>query len=170
MGVKGRRAGSRGLSGNRWRCGRGLAAAATLGVLLLASSPSRAHRVYVYAWTDGGTVHTESYFGSKRKAANAPITVFGADGQELLAGRTDPQGRFSFPVPARQDLRIVVEAGMGHRAEYVLEAAELGSVAEPRRQAPGLLEIVGGLATIFGSLALFLYWRRRTSQKGGSKS
>ena len=101
---------------------RGLLA---LSLALSVSPAALAHRVYLYAWVEGGTVHTESYFGSNKKVRNGVVQVFDPAGAKLLEGRTDEQGRFSFPAPAADGLRIVVEAGMGHGAEYLLQADEL---------------------------------------------
>jgi nickel transport protein len=42
----------------------------------------------------------------------------------LLTGITDTQGRFAFPVPAHGDLKVVVSAGMGHTAHWILTADE----------------------------------------------
>jgi nickel transport protein len=91
---------------------------------LILSTDAEAHRVYLYAWVEGDTVFTESYFGSKRKVQDGRIEVFDRDGNKLLEGRTNESGEFSFPVPKRTDLRIVVEAGMGHKGEYALKAQE----------------------------------------------
>jgi nickel transport protein len=46
-------------------------------------------------------------------------------GKELLTGTTDDQGKFSFKKPPeaqKADLKIVVEAAMGHRGEWLLKA------------------------------------------------
>ena len=48
-----------------------------------------------------------------------------ARGAELLTGRTDDQGQFSFKVPQRTELRIVLIAGQGHQAEWTLQADEM---------------------------------------------
>jgi len=59
-----------------------------------------------------------------------------------LTGQTDDQGKFSFKIPAeaasqKLDLKIVVEAAMGHRGEWLLKAtsylagATSGSPAAP---------------------------------------
>lgn len=102
------------------------------GVFLAATGTVFAHQVYLFAWVEGDTVYTESYFGGKRKVAGGTIHVYGPSSRELLTGRTDDQGAFSFPVPQRTDLRIVLDASMGHRAEFVLKADEL-----PGSPAPG---------------------------------
>jgi nickel transport protein len=95
-----------------------------IGVLqiFLFSQPVLAHSVYIYAWLDGDTVYTESYFGGKRKVKGGTIRVYDLSGKKLLEGKTNDQGEFSFKTPQNIDLRIVVEAGMGHQNEYVLKA------------------------------------------------
>lgn len=102
-------------------------AAFALIFLFLISPSAYAHRVYVFAWIEGEMVHTESYLGGKKRAANGNIQVFDLSGTMLVEGKTNEKGEFSFQVPKREDLRIVLEAGMGHRAEYLLRASEAGS-------------------------------------------
>jgi nickel transport protein len=99
---------------------------------LILSTEAEAHRVYLYAWVEGDTVFTESYFGSKRKVQDGRIEVFDRDGNKLAEGRTNESGELSFPVPKRTDLRIVIEAGMGHKGEYVLKARELSETPGPQ--------------------------------------
>jgi nickel transport protein len=89
--------------------------------------------VNVFAWVEGNTVHVESKFPGGRKVKNGQVVVLDADDHKLLDGRTDKQGMFSFKVPERKDLKIVLNAGMGHRAEWTIKAEEfLGQeAAEP---------------------------------------
>ena len=102
---------------------------ASLFILLLlwfAESDTHAHKVYLFAWVDGDTVHTESYYPNKRRISGGKIKVLdSSDGQLLLSGMTDENGEFSFKIPKRVDLRIVLEAGMGHQSEFRLPASEL---------------------------------------------
>ena len=83
-------------------------------------SDVHAHRVYLHAWQEGDTVHTESYFGDK-KVIKGTVHVFDLSGKELLKGITDEQGLFSFPAPKTNGLRITLNAGMGHGAEYLFK-------------------------------------------------
>jgi len=91
---------------------------------LVPTSTLWAHKVFIYAWVDGDTIYTESYFGAKRKVNGGLIQVFDLSGKTLLEGRTNDQGEFSFKCPQKTDIRIVVEAGMGHRGEFVLKKEE----------------------------------------------
>lgn len=92
------------------------------------ATPALAHRVLVFAYAEGDTIHTESKFVPDTPVRQGKILVLDAKtSQELLAGKTDDQGKFSFKIPAvaaaeKMDLKIVVEAAMGHRGEWLLKA------------------------------------------------
>jgi len=95
-------------------------------LLLCFSTPAFAHKVYLYAWVEGNTVYTESYFSGGVKVNNGLIQVFDPAGKKLLEGHTNAKGEFSFRIPEKTGLRIVINASMGHRGEYILKADELG--------------------------------------------
>lgn len=96
-----------------------------LGVL---ATPALAHRVLVFAYAEGDTIHTESKFIPDTPVRQGKVMVLDAKtGKELLTGQTDDKGKFSFVIPAearaeRMDLKIVAEAAMGHRGEWLLKA------------------------------------------------
>ncbi len=95
--------------------------------LLLSSWPFLlwAHKVSIYAWVEGDLVFTESFLSSGDKAAHSQIEVFDKYGKKLLTGKTDDQGMFSFKLPQKSDLKIVLRASGGHRAEFNLKAEEI---------------------------------------------
>jgi nickel transport protein len=86
----------------------------------LATGNAWAHRVNVFAWAEGDTVHVESKFSGGKKIAGAKIIVTDAGGVEVLTGQTDDQGQFSFKRTQPAELKIILEAGMGHRAQWTL--------------------------------------------------
>ena len=94
--------------------------------VLLSSLPSPlwAHKVYVYAWIEGDRVFTESYFSGGSRAAHSQIEVFDERGNRLLTGKTDSQGMFSFKLPRKEDLKIVLRSPGGHGAEFNLKVEE----------------------------------------------
>ena len=58
-----------------------------------------------------------------------------------LEGKTDENGRWSFAPPKKTDLRIVINAGAGHKGEWTVRAEELsgkpaGGKAEPGKKPP----------------------------------
>lgn len=87
--------------------------------------PGLAHKVMIFAWVDGDTVYTQSKLGGGKKVKGAQVLVFDAEGNQLLEGKTDDNGEFSFKVPKKADLKIVLNASMGHRAEWMIRAEEI---------------------------------------------
>lgn len=96
-----------------------------------------AHKVNVFAYEEGGRIYTESYFNDGKKCIDSRIEVFDNQGNKLLEGLTDKEGEFSFEVPSEDgDLKIVLTASMGHRAEYSILADELNSAARLIKEEP----------------------------------
>lgn len=84
-----------------------------------------AHKVMVFAWVEGETVHTESKFSGGKPVKEGEILVYDLDGNALLSGKTNEQGEFSFEIPKKTGMKIVIQAGMGHRGEWLLPADEI---------------------------------------------
>jgi nickel transport protein len=104
---------------------RALRTAVAAAALLLPAAPARAHKLLIFAEARGPTLTGEAYFAGGGKVRDAEIRVLDPQGRELGRTRTDSQGRFAFEARSRCDHRLVLESGDGHRAEYVIEAAEL---------------------------------------------
>ena len=86
-----------------------------------------AHKVNIFAYVEGDKVYTESYFNDGKMCVDSKIEVFDNQGNKLLEGLTDKEGAFSFEIPLGDgDLKVVLIASMGHRAEYTISADELG--------------------------------------------
>ena len=101
-----------------------------LCVLLTATtSAALAHRVNIFAYVEGATVYTESYFSDGTKVKGGIVEVYDSQGNKLLEGRTNEKGEFNFKPPREDDLRIVLQAGMGHRNTYNLPADEVSGSA-----------------------------------------
>jgi nickel transport protein len=95
-----------------------------------------AHRVNLFAWVEGNTVFVECKWPDGKRVTEGTIRVLDAAGAELLTGKTDEQGNFSFKVPKQEDLKIVLEAGMGHRAEWTVRKEDLAASAKSESKAP----------------------------------
>lgn len=91
--------------------------------------PAWAHKVMIFAWVEGDTVYTQSKFSGGKKAKNSTVVVYDDKGNQLLEGKTDNQGEFSFKVSKKADLKIVLKASMGHMAEWKIPAEEITAVA-----------------------------------------
>jgi len=91
--------------------------------------PALAHKVIIFAWVEGDTVFTESKFSGGKRAINAQVQIFDREGKQLLEGKTDNKGEFSFKIPKLTDLRIVLTAGTGHKGEWTIPESEIQEVA-----------------------------------------
>jgi nickel transport protein len=99
---------------------------ATIAAVFLLMSPTAfAHKLNMFAYVEGDQIFAEGYFTDGKKAKNSTITVFDAADKQLLQGTSDADGQFTFAIPQQSDLRITVNAGMGHQAEFVLLKDEL---------------------------------------------
>lgn len=96
-----------------------------LAVIVFFPMAADAHKVNIFAYVEGGTVYTESYFPDGRAVEKGTVLVYDSKQVLLLQGTTDTEGLFSFPAPAPDDLTIVIEAGMGHKNQFVLKKADL---------------------------------------------
>lgn len=118
------------------------AVGALVSVVLLMTLPALAHRVLVFAFAEGDKIQVEAKFVPDTPVRQGTVRVLEAtEGRELLTGTTDEQGKFSFPIPAeakekRLNLKIVVEAAMGHRGEWLLKADTYLPPAAATGQAP----------------------------------
>lgn len=61
---------------------------------------------------------------------DASVSVLDSKGNRLLEGRTDGDGRVSFEIPQKTDLTVVLNAAMGHRAEWNISARDLIEASE----------------------------------------
>ncbi|RLC30646.1 MAG: hypothetical protein DRH32_05445 [Deltaproteobacteria bacterium] len=95
-----------------------------------------AHRVVIFGWIEGDTVFTESQFPDGRKIADGQVNVFDMEHNLLLEGKTDTNGEYSFKIPKKTALNIVLDAGMGHLGQWELSEDEIKSGMGIRNQEP----------------------------------
>ena len=158
-----------------------------LSAVLLAPVDATAHRVNVFAWLEGDTVHVQAGFSRKNPARQSAVAVLlGSEADTasvLLSGSTDDSGAFSFPLPPEaraHGLTIRVNAGQGHQNEWCMKAEEFvaaktqatnaapSPAASPKPaprpdDGPRLRDIVGGLGWIVGlvGIGMAVHARRR---------
>ena len=98
---------------------------AVLFVVLSASGTALAHKVNLFAYAEGGTVFTESYFPDGRAVEGGTVLVYDSKANLILEGVTDTEGLFNFEIPKIDDLKIVIDAAMGHKNSFTLKKAEV---------------------------------------------
>ncbi|MDR0828072.1 MAG: hypothetical protein LBN33_09415 [Desulfovibrio sp.] len=146
--------------------------------IILGAAPAAAHSVFIYAWQEeGGRICTNSYFSKKNKVRGAEVRMESPEGQVLDRGVSGPDGLCCFAAqPETGDLRFIVNAGQGHRAEFLLPGVQSGPTsrsepasrpgvssrsgapveADPFRE-PSLRDIVGGMGWLVGLAGLGAY-------------
>ncbi|MBC8248007.1 MAG: hypothetical protein H8E81_10510 [Deltaproteobacteria bacterium] len=115
-----------------WLKGMSFRGTAVLICCLSFTSTAFAHRVMIFGWVEGDRVKTQSKFSSNRVVKAGDVSVFDAKENRLLTGKTDEQGEFSFQIPEKKRMKIVLSTATGHRAEWVISKAELESGAQRR--------------------------------------
>ena len=150
--------------------------------LILAMMPASyvfAHKVIIFAWVEDGYIHTESSFGSKRKAKNATITVVDEKGLIVHEGMTDPEGNYSFKIPEKvdSDLLLKLDAGTAHQAQWRIPKNELVTVhsakdtqaamkeKEKLEESPSVFKIITGIVIIFLLAFAVKFLKRKTAKK-----
>ncbi len=96
--------------------------------LVFCAVPALAHKVTIFAWVEGDTVYTQSKFSGGKRAKNSTVVVYDKEGNQLLEGKTDDNGKFSFKIPKKTELKVVLKASMGHMAEWIIPAEEITTV------------------------------------------
>ncbi len=90
------------------------------------AAPAYAHKVNIFAYVENGKIFTESYFPDGKKVEGGTIQIFDSQNQKVAEGKTDKEGKFSLPIPKKDDLTIVIDASMGHKNTFLLKKSELG--------------------------------------------
>lgn len=100
------------------------------------NQPAFAHKVTIFAWVEGDTIYTQSKFSKGRKAKGALVTVFDMEGNRLLEGTTDEKGEYSFKIPKKTGLKVVLKASMGHMAEWKIPVEEIAAAQSSQNKTP----------------------------------
>jgi len=131
---------------------------------LLTVSPSAfAHKVNIFAYVEGDTVYTETYFPDGKKVEGGKIEVYDSEGKKLLEGVTDREGRFNFKPPKIDNLKIVINASMGHRNSYLLSRDEFSTLLikkyeKIKKDKTSSKDIIAGIGYIFGIAGIAFYF------------
>jgi nickel transport protein len=91
-----------------------------LFLILIIPFVASAHRVILFAWVENNRVFTQSKFSAGKVVKQGSVSVYSPTGDLLLTGKTDRNGRWDFPLPGERSIKLVLNAGSGHRAEWEL--------------------------------------------------
>lgn len=137
-------------------------------VLLASPAVADAHAVGVEARLKDGRVIVEAFYDDDTAAGDARVVVTDPDGKVAVEGKTDKDGKWSFPAPPAGKYKVTVDAGAGHRAAVSLtipaapptpapgeQAADSGPVSSPSIATDGELTVSEG-----PTRSEFTGWRR----------
>ncbi len=97
-------------------------------------SRAEAHRINVFAYTEGSDIVAQGYLGGKTRVVNSVIQIFDSSGNMIHEGMTNSEGIYRVSKtalgPISDQIRIVLQAGMGHQAEYLLALTEGNASSE----------------------------------------
>jgi nickel transport protein len=145
-----------------------------LAAAVTASGEAEAHRLDAACKVlPQRMVRVESWFDNGETPKTGQVEVTGPDGVVLVKGRLSSQGLFLFDAPEGQPLKVVVEAGEGHRAEAVIKPEDLliaqaaedrsrpqESAAPPSHESPSRVkDVLIGIGLLVAVAALALGWR-----------
>ena len=94
-------------------------------LVLLPAAPTYAHRLNIFACTEGEQIVGSAYFAGGGRPANMNVLVLNPGGRELGRAITNAEGEFTFTPTHSVDHHFVINTGDGHRAEFVVPADEL---------------------------------------------
>ncbi len=124
--------------------------------LLLLASPALAHRLDAeYRILDDGRIQVECWYSTDEKPEKATVQVFGPQEKLRTEGQLDAEGKFVFQDDRSEELKVVINAGAGHRKELIIPAVSAAKTA-PARSSP--LPIKDALTGIGFVLAVASFW------------
>lgn len=118
-----------------------------LAFILGAGLPVQAHKVNMFAYAEGDEVYVEGYFSDGKKPKQCEVIVYDKSDKPVFKGMTNEDGQISFTNPVKGAIRITLNAGEGHMAEYRLSAAETSVDEGASNSAAGSSEAVTSVAT-----------------------
>ncbi|MDX1709089.1 MAG: hypothetical protein R3274_10845 [Desulfobacterales bacterium] len=128
----------------------------------------------LFAWIEGDMIHVESKFSSGRQVKAGKITILDSEGGELLSGMTNETGEFSFKIPKKTDLKIILDAGEGHRAEWTISAADIEMPTPEKKpvteKSVPAKNILIGIGCIFALAAVVALTHKRKMRRQNRES
>jgi len=109
--------------------------------LMMCTGNAYAHNVNVFGFIQGDELIVEGYFGGKAKAVHCVVELYNSQNAKIGSGTTDENGIARFNIhdlaPESQYYKIILEAGMGHKSEFVLRMQN--DIIPTNKQSPGII-------------------------------
>ena len=147
-------------------------------ISLITINYANAHKLIVFAWMENDIVFTQSKFIGGKKVYNSKIEIYNDSNKKIFEGTTDETGFFSFKLKEKLPIKIVSNAGSGHRGEWVIkkkndiksnnkELEQIFMLISKMEERIYIRDIIGGIGYIIGFLGLIAYfhYRKKSSCK-----
>ena len=86
------------------------------------------HAAIVWAYVENNRVYVEAFFANGAKIQNTQVVVVDENGNKVLEGKTDTEGKFSYKPVSKNPQTVVVMAGESHIGDFELTAEDLADV------------------------------------------
>ncbi|HOK39575.1 MAG TPA: hypothetical protein PLD27_00850 [bacterium] len=93
-----------------------------------------AHKVNLFTDISDKDIIVDAYFNDGKKCVNSKIEVYNNKDEKIAEGFTDQNGKFQFTPIKKEDLKIILNASLGHRTEYLINKEELTMFNEENNQ------------------------------------
>ena len=81
-----------------------------------------AHKVNLFCYFEDGFLVGEGYYSRGQPAQNAGIEIYSLKDNALVANtQTDTNGKFKVQIDHPDSVKVVMNAGQGHRCEFIVE-------------------------------------------------
>ena len=94
-------------------------------VLVGVHSIAWGHAAVVWAYAEGSRVFVEAFFASGKKIQNATVVILDKSGKEIIKGKTDKDGKFSYTPLSKETQTVVVSSGDSHVGDFELLPEDL---------------------------------------------
>ncbi|WP_294344104.1 hypothetical protein [Prosthecochloris sp.] len=137
-----------------------------LAIFLLTSPNALAHKVNLFCWYEGTELHGEGYFSGGNPAQNSSIRVYDLENGNLLAsGITSRKGTFTVSLEKNVPIKVVLDAGQGHRASWTMNENNEQTTSMEKLQTPGVLNktmtMAAGLVAIVAFFSFLYLWKQQ---------
>lgn len=134
-------------------------------LILLLPTGAYAHKVNLFCTFDGSALEGEGYFSGGDPVREGRISVTDARTDSALAETvTSREGTFRIDLDHTGPVKVVLEAGQGHRATWLQQTPE-GNRADAgetdRRERYPTAKALAGLLTIAAVFGILYFWKRR---------
>ena len=86
------------------------------------------HAAIVWAYAENNQVHVEAFFANGKKIQNTRVIVVDENGDTVLEGKTDTEGKFSYKPVSKNAQTVVVTAGESHIGNFELTPEDLADI------------------------------------------